>query len=100
MDKLRVDKLRHYTKCHTIKQVVDKWVEIWLPPLRNIEAGKDELHSTILKLFKERMLGLIGSDEVCETHNGKYLELDEYLEPCYIKIRNNLRAELRKKVGE
>jgi hypothetical protein len=60
----------------------------------------DMLTSAITKLFKERMLELIGSDEVCETHDNDNLELDEYIEPCYIKIRNNLRAELRKKVGE
>jgi hypothetical protein len=54
--------------------------------------------SAILKLHKQEMLGLIGEDEVCETHDNDNLELDEYIEPCYIKIRNNLRAELRKKV--
>jgi hypothetical protein len=54
----------------------------------------ERYYSAILKLFKQEMLRLIGEDE------------DKYLDTIYSELarvergRNQLRAELRKKVGE
>jgi hypothetical protein len=54
----------------------------------------DQAHSAILKLFKERMLELIGEDKPIERHllNDKLIrEYEGY---------NQAKAEQRKKVGE
>jgi len=52
MSKLEVAPLRHYTECKSLKDVINKWVAMWLEPLPNIEAGKVELQLAILEVVR------------------------------------------------
>jgi DNA-binding transcriptional regulator YbjK len=62
--------LRHYTECKNIYDVVNKWVELWLPPLSNIEDGKKELISALSKITIPEMATEEEIQKIIDEYNG------------------------------
>jgi hypothetical protein len=95
MDKLREElgKLRdkvaweliEYYKDNNISQDVE----------REIYQYTDQAHSAILKLFKQEMLRLIGTDIMTDYKKHSY----QHCKGCENDGYNQAKAELRKKVG-
>jgi siroheme synthase (precorrin-2 oxidase/ferrochelatase) len=77
-----------------IEEILKDIVEITAEDMDGIQAYNIryvEATDQILKLFKERMLELIGDDKKGAVGLSKFMEYSGY---------NQAKAELRKKVGE
>ena len=52
MDNTKIDPLRHYRELYSINEVVDKWIDMWLPPMINLELGRKELKEALALVGK------------------------------------------------
>ena len=82
-----------YEDLKTFDEIVNKWVEVWLPPLRNIEDGKKELITALTKHIVNKIpIPLLSEEElfkIIEKHFGYASDGEEHED--WIKLAQAIR---------